>query len=100
MKRASPYSFRKLATPFARGEDMEKLKRLALSFTLMSVVAVATLAGDTNSPPCTPGETSGPPCSQAVTDSSTDPGETNAPPSNAVDLTTIAEAVQLALSLF
>src|ERR1051326_894620 len=92
----------KLLTPSARGENMEKLKRLGFSFTLMCVLTVVALAGETNAPPCVPpGETQGPPCSsQAVTDSSTDPGETNAPPSNAVDLTTIAEAVQLALSLF
>jgi hypothetical protein len=84
----------------AKGENMS-LKRLCLAFTLISVLAVASFAGETGSPPCIPGETGTPPCSsQSVTDSSTDPGETNAPPSNAVDLTTIAEAVQLALSLF
>lgn len=84
----------------AKGENMS-LKRLCLAFTLISVLAVASFAGETGSPPCIPGETGTPPCSsQTVTDSSTDPGEMNAPPSNAVDLTTIEEAVQLALSLF
>lgn len=79
---------------------MEKLRRIALSLTLISVLAITAFAGETNSPPCTPGETSGPPCSQSMTDGSTDPGETNGPPANAVDLTTIVEAVQLALLLF
>jgi len=78
---------------------MKHLKSLTLSFVLVSALA-AVAAGDTNSPHCVPGQTDTPPCSQSVTDSSTDPGEMNGPPSNAVDLTTIAEAVQLALSLF
>jgi hypothetical protein len=79
---------------------MTYLKRLALSFTLMSVLAIAAFAGETSTPPCAPGQTDTPPCSQALSGGSTDPGETNAPPANQVDLTTIVEAVQLALSLF
>ena len=75
------------------------LKRLALSFTLICVLAGASLAGETPIGPCAPGQTDTPPCSR-MTEGSTDPGETNAPPSNAVDLTTIVEAVELALSLF
>jgi hypothetical protein len=83
---------------------MTYLKRLALSFTLMSVLAIAAFAGETGSPPaapCVPGETGSPPCSsQSITGDSTDPGESNGPPASAPDLTNIVEAVQLALSLF
>ena len=79
---------------------MINLKRLATSLALMSILSATILAGETNSPPCTePGQTSTPPCSQSVT-GSTDPGETSSPPANAVDLTTVVEAVELALSLF
>jgi len=80
---------------------MEKLKRLGLSFTLISVLTAVAVAGETNAPPCPPpGETQGPPCSQSVTGGSTDPGEMSAPPSTEVDLTNIVGAVELALSLF
>ena len=83
---------------------MKHLKSLTLSFILMSVLAVSAAAGDPSSPPCAPGQTDTPPCSQYVADEgSTDPGETNGPPSNAaetVDLTTVVEGLQLALSLF
>ena len=81
---------------------MNYLKNLFLSLTLLCTLTAAVFAGETGSPPCAPGETGTPPCNSApaVTDGSTDPGETNGPPSNAVDLTTIVEAVQLALSLF
>jgi hypothetical protein len=78
---------------------MTYLKLLALSFTLMSVLAINAFAGETSAPPCAPGQTEAPPCSQ-MTEGSTDPGETNGPPSNAVDVVTIVDAVQLALSLF
>ena len=80
---------------------MKNLRTLTLSFILMSAMSVVAIGGETNSPPCVPGQTDTPPCSsQSVPEGSTDPGETNGPPSNAVDLTTIVEAVQLALSLF
>jgi len=81
---------------------MTYLRRVARSFTLISVLAIAAFAGETGSPPapCIPGETGSPPCGQSVTDDSTDPGETNGPPSSAFDLTTIVDGVQLALSLF
>jgi hypothetical protein len=78
---------------------MTHLRRLALSFTLMSVLPIV-VAGQTEAPSCAPGQTNTPPCSQNLTGGSTGPGETSAPPSNAVDVTTIVEAVQLALSLF
>jgi len=75
------------------------LKRLALSFTLMCALPGASLAGETPIGPCAPGQTDTPPCSQSVI-RSTDPSEMNSPPSNSVDVVTIVEAVQLALSLF
>ena len=78
---------------------MKHLKRLMLSFFLMSAVTGVAIAGDPNGPSCVPGQTDTPPCSsQAVTDDST--GDMNTPPSNEVDLTTVVEVVQLALSLF
>lgn len=79
---------------------MNHLKNLSRSLIVICVLAAAVSAGETGTPPCAPGETGTPPCSQSVTDGSTDPGETNAPPSSAVDVTTIVEAVGLALSLF
>jgi len=81
---------------------MNKLQRLILSFTLMSVLAVAAFAGETPTPPCAPGETQGPPCSsQSVTDGSTAPGETSGPPaSDAVDVIGIAEIALRSLLLF
>jgi len=33
---------------------MKNLRRLGLSLTLISVIAVAALAGEVNSPPCAP----------------------------------------------
>lgn len=47
---------------------MKSLKRLGLSLTLICVLAMAALAGETNSPPCAPpapGETNSPPCATA-----------------------------------
>jgi hypothetical protein len=81
---------------------MNNLKALALSLALTSILATTAIAGETPAPPCAPipGQTETPPCSQSLTDGSTDPGEQNGPPSNAVDLTTIVEGIQLALSLF
>lgn len=81
---------------------MEKLKRLALSFTLMFVLAGAIFADDPM-PPCNPGETHTPPCSsQPLNDDSAVPGEIQSPPAShtAVDVTDITEAVLWALSLF
>ena len=77
------------------------LKKLALSVSLMSILAIAAFGGETLGPPCAPGEVNGPPCPrQSVTDGSTHPGELNGSPSNSVDLVTIVEGLQLALSLF
>jgi hypothetical protein len=94
---------KKLATPFTRGENMEKLKGLALSFTLMSVLAVAAFAGETPMPPCAPGETEGPPCSSApvTNNGSTEPGQTSSPPaSDTIDVIAIAEAAFWALTIY
>jgi hypothetical protein len=81
---------------------MNKLKKLAVSFTLMSVLAVTTFAGETPTPPCVPGETHTPPCpAQSVNDDLAVPGETSGPPAQpVVDVTDITEAVMWALSLF
>jgi hypothetical protein len=94
-----------------QGDNMEKLKRLTLSFILMSVVAVAASAGETEgppapgqteAPPCAPGELQGPPCSsQSANNDSTAPGEIlNPPASDTVDLVDIAEAAFWSLTLF
>ena len=87
---------------------MTNLKRLALALSLMSVLAVVSLAGEipsppgaTPAPPCAPGETGTPPCSsQSVTDDSTAPGEMTGPPASATgDVISIAEAALWSLSL-
>jgi hypothetical protein len=81
---------------------MKHLKRLALSFALMSVLSVAAFAGETAAPPCLPGEVQSPPCvAQPVNDDSTVPGETNTPPAlPVVDVTDIAETLLWSLLLF
>lgn len=81
---------------------MEKLKRLAVSFTLMSVLAASALAGETPSPPCVPGETLSPPCSsQSVNDDPVVPGQTSSPPAlPVVSVTGMAETMLWALLLF
>ncbi len=81
---------------------MNHLTRLGLTFTLMSVLAAAAFAGETESPPCTPGQTNSPPCvAQSVNDNPVVPGQTEGPPtSEAVDVIDIAETVMWALSLF
>jgi hypothetical protein len=80
-------------------KNMQNVKRLGLSLMLVAVLFTVALAGEIPSPPCALGQTDTPPCSQ-MTGGSTDPGETNGPPSSAADVTTIVEAVELALSLF
>jgi hypothetical protein len=81
---------------------MNHLKRLGLTFTLMSVLAVTTFGGETETPPCVPGELQGPPCSsQSVNDGAAAPGETGTPPAvPTVDVTDIAETVLWSLLLF
>ena len=77
---------------------MKTLRRLGLSLTLISILGVVALAGETNSPPCPPpdpGETNSPPCamSQITPDDSVVPSATNAPPvSNSGIEYSIAEA--------
>ena len=81
---------------------MRNLKRLVVSLSLMSVLAITAFAGETSSPPCTPnpGETETPPCSSAqmITEDSVVPGETASPP--AADMSTIIEDTLIALLLF
>jgi len=86
---------------------MKNLKRLGVSVTLLCVLSLTTLAGDTNSPPCAPGDTNSPPCAAAhvVPDDSVVPGDTNSPPaSNSGAEYSIAEVavdlMQSVLSLF
>ena len=85
---------------------MKNLKRLAVSFTLMFVLAVAAFAGETSSPPCAPpepGETSSPPCASAqmTSDNSASPGDTQAPPAaNAVDVLFVAKTAMKLLLVF
>jgi hypothetical protein len=69
---------------------MKNLKKLSVSFTLMSVLAVAAFAGETPTPPSAPncGQTSTPPCAAAPMTS----GETHSPPaSNAGDAPSVTE---------
>jgi len=86
---------------------MKNLKRLGVSVTLLCVLSLTTLAGDTNSPPCAPGDTNSPPCAaaQVVLDDSVAPGDTNShPASNSGAEYSIAEVavdlLQSVLSLF
>jgi hypothetical protein len=86
---------------------MKNLKRLGVSVTLLCLLSLTTLAGDTNSPPCAPGDTNSPPCAaaQVVPDDSVTPGDTNSPPaSNSGAEYSIAEVavdlMQSVLSLF
>jgi hypothetical protein len=44
---------------------MKNLKLLGISVTLLGVLSMTALAGDTSSPPCVPGDTSSPPCAMA-----------------------------------
>jgi hypothetical protein len=81
---------------------MTNLKKLGLSFTLMSVLSVTSFAGETLTPPCEPGQTNSPPCvSLSVSDDPTAPGQTESPPaSDTVDLIGLVEAALWSLSLF
>jgi hypothetical protein len=80
---------------------MKNLKRLGLSFTLIAVLFTAAFAGETEAPPCATGQTEAPPCTtQSVNNDSTDPGETQTPPSGSVDIVAVAEATFWALALF
>ena len=86
---------------------MKNLKRLGLSVTLLCVLSLTTLAGETNSPPCAPGETNSPPCAaaQLTPDDSVAPGQTNTPPASNTavppSVTEVAlDLLQSVLSLF
>jgi hypothetical protein len=74
---------------------MRNLKRLGASVTLLCVLSLTTLAGDTMTPPCAPGDTMTPPCAsaQVTVDDSVVPGSTNSPPASSSETEySIAEA--------
>ncbi len=73
---------------------MKNLKKLGLSFALISVLALTAFAGETPTGPCAPGQTDTPPCAMAqATDDSVAPGETPTPPaSTAGDEYSLADA--------
>lgn len=82
---------------------MNNLKRLVVSLSLMSVLAITAFAGETQSPPCVdPGIVESPPApcasAQMTGDDSVVPGQTSTPP--AVDVSTIIEDTLTALLLF
>jgi hypothetical protein len=60
---------------------MKNLKRLGVSVTLLCVLSLTTLAGDTNSPPCAPSDTNSPPCAMAQITPDPESAETVAPAS-------------------
>lgn len=63
---------------------MKNLKKLGLSFALISVLAITAFAGETPTGPCAPGETPTGPCQSAsiTLDDSVAPGETPTPPAS------------------
>jgi hypothetical protein len=73
---------------------MKNLKRLGLSLTLISILAVAAFAGETPGGPCAPpepGQTNTPPCA-VVPGDSVAPGETSSSPaSNAADTASVTD---------
>jgi hypothetical protein len=76
---------------------MKNLKLLGISVTLLSVLSMTALAGDTSSPPCVPGDTSSPPCAMAqiTADDSVAPGTANSPSSSEVEISITEVAVDL-----
>jgi hypothetical protein len=100
MKTGLPSGFDRLKEPSPKGADMNNLKRVVVSLSLIFVITATALAGETQAPPCAPGETQAPPCSSAQlttedstagvqTDSSTEP--------TTLDLTSLATDVVSAL---
>lgn len=81
---------------------MKNLSKLLLPAALTTFISVTALAGETHTPPCSPGEIQSPPCSsQPVYNDSTTPGELTSPPaSNTTDLIDLAETVIWSLLLF
>jgi hypothetical protein len=94
-------------TYLTKEKTMSKSKSLIASFCLILVLAASALAGEIQSPPCSPpdlGEIQSPPCStaQLTTDDPTNAEEPEAPPAaEAIAIGTIAEvAVGAFLSVF
>jgi hypothetical protein len=89
---------------------MTTLKRLGLSVTLISVFAMAAIAGEIPSPPCAPpapGEVSSPPCAaaQMTPDDSATPDQMSTAPASNVGADYSAsdvavELLQSVLSIF
>jgi len=84
---------------------MKNLKRLGVSVTLLCVLSLTALAGDTNSPPCAPGETNSPPCAMAqITPDDPESAETVAPASTSGSPYSVSEVavdlLQSVLSIF
>jgi len=86
---------------------MKNLKRLGLSFALVSVFAFTTFAGETPTGPCAPGETPTGPCQTAsiTLDDSVAPGETPTPPASTAGYEysladVVIDLVQSALLIF
>ena len=77
---------------------MRKLKKLATSLCLISALATTVLAGEIQSPPCSPpdpGEIQSPPCSTAreTTDDPTHPTDSELPSTaDTIVIGAIAEA--------
>jgi hypothetical protein len=91
----------------SKGETMSNLKRLVVTFCLMSILAITALAGETPTVPCPrpePGEIQAPPCApaQPAVADPTNPGETQTPPAaETVVIFTIADAaIGALLSVF
>lgn len=86
---------------------MSNPKRPIITLCLMSVLTVTALAGEMQTPPCSPpdpGEIQSPPCAtaQLATDAPTNPGETPTPATaEEVMISTIADAaIRALLSVF
>ena len=79
---------------------MKNLKRLGVSVTLLCVLSLTTLAGDTNSPPCAPGDTNSPPCAMAQITPDPESAATVAPASTSGSAYSVSEvAVDLLQSV-
>jgi len=83
---------------------MKTLKRLVVTSTLLTLLAITTLAGETPTMPCPPGETPTWPCVSSPATSEDDlgtPGQSENPSaSEAVDVIDLADTMFWALTLF
>ena len=83
---------------------MNKPRELLAAFTLILALSMAALAGDINTPPCTPGDINTPPCTvtQVAIDDQSNTEETQSPTvAEIVVITAICDgAVGSLLSVF